>query len=239
MLINGFNSAINGIKTAGAKTHVTANNIANTNTPAFKGSRINTASLQGGAGSTVVGTSVNQTQGAPLYTGNGLDAAIAGAGFFKVTNGSGQTGFTRAGSFKTDSQGKLTDANGNLVKPPITIPANASGVAIEKDGNVTASVNGTRQSFGQIPVYTFQNPGGLTQGGGNLLFETSASGQPIQGVAGAGGAGEIIPASTESGNVDLGSEMVNLIQAKNELKANTKVIKATDEMLGSLLDIKS
>ncbi|MBI4665072.1 MAG: flagellar hook protein FlgE [Nitrospinae bacterium] len=114
-----------------------------------------------------------------------------------------------------------------------------SGLSVGSDGTVSAMINGQSQPVAQVELYNFANPGGLSRGGNNLYFETAASGQPIAGVAASGSFGEIVPGSLEASGVDLGSEMVNLIQAKYGFTAQTKMIQAADEMAGYLLDIKA
>jgi flagellar basal-body rod protein FlgG len=238
-MIQGMNAALSGLRAYINQTRVTANNLANLNTPGFKGSSAVQSSAPGGFGVTMAGVQSSQSQGAIINTGQPFDMAIGGAGFFKVITSGGATAYTRAGGFVPDKNGRLADASGNTLQPPIQVPANATSVSIGRDGSVTALVNGQSQNIGQVGIYKFNNPGGLQNGGSNTYLETQESGQPIQGTPGSGGFGEIYPSSLEQSNVDIGRQMVNLIQAQHGFSAQIKTIQTADEMLGSLLDIKS
>ncbi len=235
---SGFNSALSAISAYTSRSKTTANNIANLNTPSYKAVSAIQQSTSGG-GVAVTGTTTSQTQGSIITTGAGLDLAISGSGYFKVKTSGGEVGYTRNGSFATDSQGKLSDTNGNVVQPEITIPGNAENVSVDSQGKVTASVDGQTADLGQISLYTFNNPDGLRQGGDSTYYETADSGQPREGVAGAGGAGEVVSGSLELSNVDLATEMVALIENKNGFSAQAAVIRMTDETLGSMMDIKT
>lgn len=112
-----------------------------------------------------------------------------------------------------------------------------TGFSVSADGVISGMVNGRSQPVARVELSSFANPGGLSRGGGNVYYETSASGQPISGQAGTGSLGEIVPGSLELSNVDMGEQMVNLIQSKSGFAAQTGVIRANDEMLGSLMDI--
>lgn len=238
-MIQSMGAALSGLRAYINQTRVTSNNLANLNTPGFKGSSAVQSSLPGGAGVITTGVRSNPGQGAIINTGQPFDMAISGGGFFKVTTPGGSTAFTRAGGFRPDKNGRLADANGNTLQPPIQIPANATSVSIGRDGSVTALVNGQSQNIGQVELYKFNNPGGLQSGGSNIFFETSDSGQPVQGTPGNGGFGEIFPSSLEQSNVDIGRQMVNLIQSQHGFSAQIKTIQTADEMLGALLDIKT
>jgi len=156
-----------------------------------------------------------------------------------VTTPGGAAAYTRAGSFRLDNQGRLTDPSGNTLQPEVQVPASAEAVTVGRDGSVTAMVNGSRQNIGQVELVTFNSPGGLQRGGGNLYYETQASGQPVSGVPGTGGLGEIVPNSLELSNVDIAEQMVSLIQSRHGHAAQIKTIQTADEMLGSVLDIKA
>jgi flagellar hook protein FlgE len=390
-MIEGFNAALSGLRAYANQSNIAANNISNVNTPGYKASRAVTQSLPGMMGVT---TSIGQTptaQGSIVYTGSGMDIGISGGGFIQVKGANGETGYTRAGSLKTDSKGRLTDMNGNAVQGrsatvdsngavswsgssgdiyvdggmaspkqtssfsmglnlnasapngttfsstanmynslgeavPVTysftksgpgtwdysatapsglalsgagangsltfdqqgaltspvsgvplqisgFPSGAgpmtatwnpagggvtsyasasstnsftqdghagggiSGFSVSGDGVISGMVNGQSQPVARVELSNFANPGGLSRGEGNVYYETSASGQPISGQAGTGSLGEIVPGSLELSNVDLGEQMVNLLQSKNGFAAQIGVIKANDEMLGSLMDI--
>ncbi len=238
-MIQGMGAALSGLRAYINQTRVTANNLANLNTPGFKGSRVVQSAAPAGLGVNTTAVQAIQSQGSVVYSGQPFDMAIAGEGFFKVLTPGGATGYTRAGGFRVDKNGRLADTSGNVLTPEIQIPGGASAVSIERNGSVTAMVNGQRQKIGQVELVRFNNPGGLASGGSNVYFETSASGQPIQGTPGSGGFGEIYPSSLEQSNVDIASQMVNLIQAQHGLSAQVKTIQTADEMLGAILDIKT
>jgi flagellar basal-body rod protein FlgG len=218
---------------------VSANNIANINTPGFKAGAAVTQSLAPGLGAATTAVLTDTSPGFPVFTGNSLDLAIQGEGYFQVTLPDGRTGFTRQSVLGKDSSGRLTDAAGNVLKPEITIPSNATSVTVGKDGKVTAMINGTETNLGSIELAGFNNPAGLTQAGGGIFFESAASGQAFTGPPGTGGLGTLAPGSVESSNVDLTQEIVNMIISKHGYSANARTIKASDEMLGTLLDIKT
>jgi flagellar hook protein FlgE len=390
-MIDGFNAALSGLRAYSSQANMAANNIANVNTSGFKATQAVTQSLPNRMGVT---TSIGQTpttQGSIVYTGAGMDVAISGGGFIPVKGANGEIGYTRGGSLKTDSKGKLTDTSGNAIQGrsatvssngsvawsgstgdiyvnggagspkqtssfsmglnlnasapngttfsstsnmynslgeavPVTynftksgagtwdysatapagltlsgagangtmtfdqqgkLTSPAGGVALQvsgfpsgaapmtatwnpagggvtsfasasstnsftqdgnagggmsgfnvsSDGVVSAMVNGQSQPVARVDLANFANPGGLSRGGGNVYYETSASGQPISGQAGAGSMGDIVPGSLELSNVDMGEQMVGLLQAKNGYAAQTKVIRVNDEMMGSLMNI--
>lgn len=238
-MIQGMGAALSGLRAYVNQTRVTSNNLANLNTPGFKGSNAIVSSLPGSAGVATTRIQSDPGQGAIINTGQPFDMAIGGEGFFKVITSGGATAYTRAGGFRPDKNGGLADANGATLQPPIQVPANATSVSIGRDGSVTAIVNGQSQNIGQVEVYKFNNPGGLQNGGSNTYYETSESGQPAQGTPGNGGFGAIYPSSLEQSNVDIGSQMVNLIQSQHGFSAQVKTIQTADEMLGALLDIKA
>ena len=236
-MIQGMSAALSGIRAYTNQTRITANNLANINTPGFRASRAVQESVpQGG----VTISSIQSTGGAgtPIHTGSTFDMAISGDGYFKVTTPDGRTAYTRSGNFRPNSEGKLADPSGAVLQPGIKIPGDATAVAIGRDGSVTASINGERQTIGQIEITKFNNSGGL-ENGGNHYYETAASGQPVSGVPGSGGFGEIVPTSLESSNVEIEEQMVSLMQAENGFSAQVSVIQTADEMLGAVLDIKA
>lgn len=238
-MIEGMGAALSGLRAYINQTKTTAGNLANLNTPGFKGSRAVQAAAAGNQGVNTVGVQTSHTQGGAVYTGQAFDMAISGDGFFKVKTPGGATGYTRSGSFMVNKDGKLADSAGNVLDPQAAIPGGAQSVTIDRDGSVTALINGERKTIGQVELYKFNSPEGLQRGGGSLYYETDASGQPVSGAPGSGGLGEIYPASLELSNVDLGEQMVNLIQAKHGVAAQVKTFQAADEMLGAILDIKT
>jgi flagellar basal-body rod protein FlgG len=176
------------------------------------------------------------SQGALTQTGNPLDVAINGMGFFQVTLPDGQTAYTRDGNFSKDAQGQLVTQSGFVVAPGITIPANATAITISETGQVAVNLPGqvALNVVGEIPVVRFANSGGLASIGGNLLVETAASGAPVPGVAGTDGAGNLRQSYVEASNVNVSEELVSLIQAQRAYEINTRAIKASDEMLQRL-----
>jgi flagellar basal-body rod protein FlgG len=231
-------SALTGLKNASQRLQNSANNVANVNTPGFKKSDVNSVDLQSG-GSRVSSVSKSNTQGALIPTNNPLDLAISGNGFFQVTNPNGGTSFTRSGSFKVGSDGNIVDASGNALTPAINVPGNNTGLSVDSSGQVSAQVGGQPEVAGQIQLANFQNPSGLQAAGGNLLNESAASGAPAVGAPGEGGRGTVLSGFLEGSNVDITEEIVDQIVAKVAFKANVNVIKANDELLGTILDIKS
>ena len=174
------------------------------------------------------------TQGNLMQTGNPLDVAIQGDGFFQVTMPDGTTAYTRDGSFKRDANGAIVTANGYFVQPQITVPQNAQQLSIGEDGTVTALVPGSNlpQQLGQIQLARFVNPAGLSPlGGDNLYTQTAASGAPIVTQAGLNGAGMLQGGYLENSNVQVVQEIVNMITSQRAFEANSKTITAADEML--------
>lgn len=238
MIINALSSALSGLRTSSKKLLTSANNVANLQTSGFKKSEAVVSDVASG-GARVSAVTRSSTPGSLIPTSNPLDLAVNGEGFFQVDLGNGGTGFTRAGSFKTDSSGQIVTAEGNPLVPPVTVPGNATAVSIDSQGQVTAQVGGAPQVIGQIELSQFNNPGGLTALGGNVSAESPASGSPVSGTPGSGSFGTVISGALESSNVDIAEEVVGQIVAKAAFKANASVIRTSDELLGTLLDIKS
>ncbi|HVX75409.1 MAG TPA: flagellar basal-body rod protein FlgG [Bradyrhizobium sp.] len=186
-----------------------------------------------GGGVKTVGTPRSMTQGTLSQTGNDLDLAITGNGFFKILMPDGTFQYTRDGTFQMDNQGRIVNAQGNLVQPTITIPQNASGLTVNQQGQVSVTLPGQTNStiIGQINLTRFVNQAGLLPVGNNLYQETPASGPPQDGLANAEGYGTITQGSLEQANVDVVSEMSNMIAAQRAYEMNAKVISAADEML--------
>ena len=231
-------SALTGLKNASQRLQNSANNVANINTAGFKISDVNSADIKSG-GTRVNDVSKSNTQGALIPTGNPLDLAISGNGFFQVTNPNGGTSFTRSGSFKLDGGGNIVDASGNALVPAVNVPGNNAGISVGANGQISAQVGGQPEVLGQIQLANFANPSGLSAAGGNLLNESAGSGAPVVGGPGEGGRGTVLSGFLEGSNVDITEEIVDQIVAKAAFKANVNVIKANDELLGTILDIKS
>jgi len=235
-----------------------AHNLANVNTVGFKKSRVEfedlvyqeiraagaaasaateaPIGLEIGLGTRPVATARNFAAGNLKSTSNPLDLAIEGQGFFAVSLPGGGTAYTRAGSFHRDAQGVLVTNEGYALEPSITIPSNATSISISKDGIVSASVSGqaAAQNVGSITIAQFSNPAGLRPLGGNLFEVTTASGEPETGVAGADGRGTLAQGFLEESNVSVVEEMVNMIVGQRAYEANSRVLKAADEMLAQV-----
>jgi len=239
-----------------------ANNLANSSTTGFRRHRVQfsdliyqnqimpgaaatqqttqAAGLQVGLGVKPGASEVIQLQGDFATTGNPLDLAIQGQGFFQVTMPDGSVAYTRNGSFQVDAQGNIVTADGNALQPSITIPANATSVTIGQDGTVSVTQPGqtAAQQVGTIQLAMFPNPGGLNSVGNNLLLPTTASGEPIVGAAGGSeGLGTIQQGMLEQSNVDLVDEFVQMIVAQRAYESNSRVVTSADQMLGELSQI--
>jgi len=195
--------------------------------------------LQLGLGTRAVAISRSFAQGNLQASSNTLDVAISGQGFFSVTMPDGTTGYTRDGSFQVNAQGQLVTNNGYQVQPGITIPANATAVAIGNDGTVTATLpsQSQPQTVGKIALTSFINPAGLDPKGQNIYAETAASGTPNGGTAGQNGLGIIQQGFVETSNVNVVEELVGMIQTQRAYELNSKAIKTADEMLQNLSQI--
>ena len=192
--------------------------------------------LQLGLGVRTVATSRSFAQGNLQQSGNKLDVAVQGNGFFQVTMPDGTTNYTRDGSFQVDSQGRLVTATGLPIANGVTVPANATGVSIAGDGTVTAQIAGTTapQTIGTIALASFVNPAGLEPKGQNLYAESAASGQPNAGTPGADGLGSLMQGFVETSNVNVVQELVTMIQTQRAYEMNSKAIQTSDQMLQKL-----
>jgi len=237
---------------------VISNNIANLRTTGFKKQRASfqdliydhvrrvgaQASDQGtmlpvgvdiGGGVKTVGTPRLMSQGTLSPTGNDLDIAIRGEGFFKIQVPDGTYAYTRDGSFMMDAQGRVVTAQGNPVQPTITIPQNSSQITINTQGQVTVMLPGssTPTLVGQIGLTRFINKAGLNPIGDNLFTDTAASGTPQDGVANTDGFGDMQQANLEQANVEVVTEISDLISAQRAYEMNAKIVSAADQMLQS------
>ncbi len=254
--MRALDTAATGMAAQDLKVQVIAGNIANMGTTAFKSQRAQfqdliyehvqrigaQASEQGnilpvgielGSGVKTVGTPRLMTQGTLSQTGNTLDVAIQGEGWFKILMPDGTFSYTRDGSFQMDAQGRIVTAEGNLVQPTITIPQNATGLTINQQGQVSVTLPGSTTStlLGQFTLTRFINNAGLQAQGNNLFTATPASGTPQDGLPGTDGAGTLLQGSLEQSNVEAVTEISNLIAAQRAYEMNSKVIAAADEML--------
>ena len=192
--------------------------------------------LQVGLGVRAAGTTRNFGQGTLQQTGNNLDMAIQGQGFFQIQLPDGSTGYTRDGAFQVDANGQLVTNAGFPVQPGITIPANAQNVTVARDGTVTVSVPGqvAPQGLGQLQLVSFINPAGLDPRGGNLFGETAASGTPNAGAPGANGLGALQQGFVEGSNVNVIEELVSMIATQRAYELNSKAVQTSDQMLQRL-----
>jgi flagellar basal-body rod protein FlgG len=256
--------AATGMAAQEQNIEVIAHNVANINTTGFKRSRAeftdliyqnerlkgvssrgNDATVPEGAQiglgvRTAAIRSVN-IQGALTSTGNALDVAINGRGYFQITTTNGDTVYTRDGAFNTNAQGQLVTADGLLVTPGVVIPPTATSVNINQSGLVSVTLAGqtTAQTIGQLTVANFVNDAGLLALGGNLFQQTAASGQPNVGIPGETAFGVIQQGYLEASNVDPVTEITNLISAQRAYEMNSKVIQAADQMSGTISNMRS
>jgi flagellar basal-body rod protein FlgG len=188
-----------------------------------------------GGGVKTVGTPRLMSQGTLSMTGNDLDIAIRGEGFFKIQMPDGTYQYTRDGTFQMDNQGRIVNAQGNPVQPTITIPQNSSGITINAQGQVSVTLPGstTPTVLGQIGLTRFINKAGLQPVGDNNFTETPASGPPQDGIANIDGYGDMQQSNLEQANVEVVSEISDLIAAQRAYEMNAKVISAADQMLQS------
>jgi flagellar basal-body rod protein FlgG len=192
--------------------------------------------LQVGLGVRVAASTRNFSQGTLQQSGNPLDIAINGQGFFQVTLPDGSTGYTRDGSFQKDANGQLVTNAGYVLQPGITVPKEATSVDIGNDGTVTASIlnQTTPQKLGQIQLASFINPSGLDARGGNIYSETAASGAAQSAAPNTAGHGSLLQSFTEGSNVNVVQELVSMIATQRAYELNSKAIQASDQMLQKL-----
>ena len=189
--------------------------------------------MQFGSGVRIVGTQKTFTEGNVETTDNSLDVAIMGQGFFQVQKANGDIAYTRDGNFQVNADGVLTNAQGLPLQPEIDIPSGATSITIGTDGTVTAILPGDTDAseLGQLTLVNFANPAGLSAEGDNLYLETSASGQPTEGIPGEDGLGTLQAGALEGSNVDIVNEMVAMITVQRAYEMNAKMVSAADDML--------
>lgn len=254
-MIRALYSAASGMSAQQTNVDNIANNLANSSTAGFKSRRVQfqdllyqnmvqpgaaassqsnvPSGLQLGLGTRSASNEIIFTQGNFSQTSNPLDIVIQGNGFFQIRMASGELAYTRAGQFQLNQTGALVDANGNLVEPQITLPPNAQTITVASDGTVSYTVPGqtAAQVAGQIQLANFINPAGLNSLGQNYYQPTNASGEPVVGnPGGQEGMGSLLQGYTEQSNVSVVDEFVNLIVSQRAYEANSKVVKAADEM---------
>jgi len=212
--------------------------IKNAGTPTAGTSRLPTG-LYVGHGVRLAATTRIFTLGNIEQTGNALDLAIAGDGFFQVQLQDGRIAYTRDGSFKVDSSGNIVTSNGLALVPNIVVPTNAVAINVSPDGIVSAELqDGTIQNLGTITLVRFVNPAGLKAIGDNLFLATASSGEPIEGTPGQDGFGSIRQGYLEKSNVDVVREMVDMITAQRAYEFNSRAIQTADEMLRTATTLK-
>lgn len=244
-----------GLVAQDARMATISNNLANVNTTGFKRDRATFADLfyqtvrtpggqqdqnnlspigiQYGTGVKVVGTQKEFSLGNVENTGQKLDVAITGQGFFQIETPEGDIAYSRAGNFQKNAEGTITNAQGFPLVPQIELPDNARDITIGKDGTVTANLPGETApvELGQITLVNFINPAGLEAIGDNLYLQTAASGEAVEGVPGENALGQLEQGALEGSNVQVVREMVDMITVQRAWEMNAKMITASDDML--------
>ncbi|MCZ4306643.1 flagellar basal-body rod protein FlgG [Zoogloeaceae bacterium G21618-S1] len=250
-----------GLDAQQTQLDVISNNLANVSTTGFKRSRAVfedllyqtlrqpgaqstqqtqiSSGLQIGTGVRPVATERIHTQGNLQQTGNGLDVAVQGEGFFQIQLPDGTTAYTRDGSFQLDNQGQMVTASGYPLTPAIILPADTVSMTIGKDGTVSVQQSGqvSPTQVGTIQLATFVNNGGLQSAGENLYLETASSGTPTPNTPGSNGAGVLNQNYIETSNVNVAEELVQLITTQRAYELNSRAIQTSDQMLGRLTQL--
>ena len=179
-------------------------------------------------------------QGNLQQTNNSLDLAVRGNGYFQVTLPSGDTAYTRDGTFSLSPGGEIVTADGHVVQPGITVPSNATSVVINSTGQVQVTIDGQTapSTLGQIQLAVFPNEAGLDAQGDNLFVQTAASGNPVTGSPASPGFGSVLQGFVESSNTIVVSEITNLITAQRAYEMNSRVITTSDQMLSTLTNLR-
>jgi flagellar basal-body rod protein FlgG len=262
-MIRALFSAASGMNAEQLNVDNIANNIANANTTGFKSRRAQfqdllyqnmiqpgaaagqqstiPTGLQLGLGTKAASNEIIFSQGDFSQTENPLDLVIQGNGFFQIRRATGDLAYTRSGNFHLNRDGQVVTVTGDLLDPPITIPQNALSVTIATDGTVSYSQSGqsASQQAGQIQLATFSNPSGLNSVGSNLFLPTDASGDPVVGLPGGQeGLGQLLQGYVEQSNVSVVNEFINLIVSQRAYEANSKVVKAADDMYQQVNNLK-
>ena len=261
-MMRSLATAATGMEAQQTKLDVTSHNIANVSTNGYKKQRAEFADLiyqtarapgasAPGGGRTPIGLEVGlgvrvsgvqriHSEGDMRQTGNQLDVAIEGEGFYQIQHPNGNVAYTRDGAFKLDNEGRMVTTDGYPMVGDLTVPPDATNVTIGADGTVTATVPGTAEpvEVGRIELASFVNPAGLSPEGRNLFLETPASGAPVTGPPGESGIGTTQQGMLELSNVQVVEEMVDLISGQRAYEINSRVVRAADEMLQQTANLK-
>ena len=261
--MRALSTAATGMAAQQLNVEVISNNIANMNTVGFKRQRaefqdllyqdMERAGAQTSGSGTVVPTGIQigsgvkagsvyriTEQGSMTQTGNKLDVAIQGRGFLQVLLPSGETAYTRAGNLSRNQDGQLVTADGYQIQPAISLPQDATDVAISATGQVQVTQSGQTAPtvVGQLQLATFANEAGLEAMGDNLFMESGASGAAVTGDPGAPGFGSLMQGYTEASNVDAVTEITSLINAQRAYEMNSKIVTTADQMLAATSQLK-
>jgi flagellar basal-body rod protein FlgG len=260
-MIRSLYTAATGMEAQKLNIDVIANNLANVNTAGYKRSRADFQDLiyqtiaepgatsaegsqlptgiQVGLGVRTIAVQKMFNQGDFSSTGNPLDLVIEGDGFFQITKPDSEVGYTRGGSFKLDSEGRVVTSDGYPIEPAITIPTNATSITIGNDGKISIMQSGssTPTEVGQIQLARFSNPAGLKAIGKTMFTVTDSSGDAITGNPGNDGMGTIGQGFLEMSNVNIVEEMVNMIVSQRAYEINSKAVTASDEMLQTITNL--
>ena len=261
-MLRALNTAALGMTAQQLNVDIIANNLANVNTTGFKKSNIEfqdllyekistgradgrkgkekPSEIQIGLGNRPISTYRSFSQGNIEETGNPLDLAINGKGFIQIQQPDGNYVYTRDGSLKINSNGNLVTSSGLVVYPEISLPENVTNISIGQDGVISIQVSGEKENeqIGQLELVSFMNPAGLLSMGGNLYQATEASGEPLFGVPGEEGLGQVMQGYLEKSNVDVAQEMINLIIAQRAYEINSKAVKTADDLLAMTNNLK-
>ena len=262
-MIRALYSAASGMTAQQLNVDNIAHNIANANTSGFKARRaqfqdllyqnmiqpgaaagqqsVVPTGLQLGLGTRAASNEIIFSQGDYSQTNNPLDLVIQGKGFFQIRRATGDLAYTKAGSFHLNRDGQVVTSDGDLLEPPITIPQDAQSITIAPDGTVSYTQPGqtAAQQAGQVQLANFANPAGLNSIGRNLYLPTDASGDPVVGSPGGQeGLGQLLQGYVEQSNVSVVEEFINLIVSQRAYEANSKVVKAADEMYQQVNNIR-
>ncbi len=244
-MIDALYSAATGMRAQQTSMDVIANNLANATTSGFKRDRMDLVDLEyvsftlpsGGEGQIGMGSAPGElgkehAQGVLQNTSRDLDIGIEGRGFLQITQADGSLAYTRAGNLQIDAAGRLVLASGEMLQPRVKIPTEATGISIGSGGRVSATVDGQLRDLGAIRTASFANPAGLRPVGNSLFAPTVNSGAAQVGSAAQDGRGRIVQGALEASNVNVGTEIISMITTQRAFEAVSRVVTASDEMMG-------